>query len=206
MAEASPVDLGESAALIILGDDWQMPEPDLSEWAPREVVYREGTIAGSFAQAPNGTILHGTRSGVRKSLYDEWLGTSGYAASGIELGWSVTVGPGVITRHMGEAQWGWNAHGESQRKLAIEHAQTGYGGYNEDMPDEVIWTDAWWIKNYARKRWPSLPLYFPTHAELEVLGLVPRQGKTDIYAWGDERADTFRGRLAERLRRIGVAA
>lgn len=148
-----------------------------------------------FAVKPTGVILHGSRSGRAQSIQDEFNGTANYAASGIELGWHATIGEDAVALHMGYRQWGWNARGASTYYLAVEFAQPRL---SDHISDGQIRAFCWFVQR-AREAWPTLPLTFPTHAELPE-GI--KDGKTDVFPNGD----AIRARIFARLAELGVTA
>lgn len=161
------------------------------------MVYKGGTGAGSFAATPSGVILHSSRSGTANDPAQEWLGTSNFAMSGIELGWNATIGPDRLAIHLPADQWGWNAREHSHTHLAVEFSQAKPG---QPINDDQVRAFAWYFLNVLRKRWPSLPASFPTHAELPA-GI--RDGKTDPYRNGDAAADDLRARILAHITYLG---
>lgn len=122
-----------------------------------------------------------------------------YVARGTDTvtGWNITCGEGEITEHMGVAEWGWNARAASRYYLGCEFAQAVEAW---DITDAQVDAFCWWVKNRVLPRWPGIPLYFPTHAEVEDSGETGQQdGKTDCYRTGDPRADELRARIMIRL-------
>ncbi len=160
-------------------------------WAPRE------SVAGKFAACPLGVILHGSRSGRRWSLAEEYASTVRYAASGAGgLGWNATVGDRAVCQHVPLDSWGWNARAASPRYLAVEFAQPTASYAVTDGQVEAF---ARWFR-LAREAWPRLPAHFLTHAEMEAMGATgARDGKTDVFPVGDPRADELRRLLLAAL-------
>lgn len=147
---------------------------------------------------------HATRSTVNRSEEAEYLGTIRYATT-TALGWNITVGvhdgQGAYCRHFPEGQWGWNAFSASPKYLAAEWSQSGFGNVMAWPDDKTYYGYCEWFAKDARVEWPDLSLNMPTHAELEVWGItVQRSGKTDIYPYGDPRADEHRRKIKQILR------
>lgn len=159
---------------------------------PITVEYLAGTVSGRFSTTPAGVILHGSRSGSQNTTRQEYEGTKRYAASGIDYGWSATIGDDVYCIHMGFDRWGWNARGASQRYLAVEFAQATV---DRPISDAQVRAFAHFFLE-ARKFWPQLPAYFPTHAELAE-GVM--DGKTDVFPRGDPRTEELRARIHRAL-------
>lgn len=121
----------------------------------------------------------------------EYEATLRYVRSGAGgLGWTVTVGDGVLAIHMTPKQWGWNARSASARYLAAEFAQANLGS---PITDGQISTFCWWWVNVARQHWPSLPMHFPNHSEIPE-GIA--DGKSDPEPRGEH---TVRDRILARL-------
>lgn len=153
-----------------------------------------GTVGGAFGTTPAGTILHGSRSGRRWGMPTEYDHCRSYAASGIELGWNLTVGEDAVSAHMPPDRWGWNARRASSRYLAVEFAQANLG---DPITDGQVRAFCWWIVAVARKRWPGLPANFPTHAEVEQRGETGAiDGKSDVEPFGRH---SVRDRVLARL-------
>jgi hypothetical protein len=166
----------------------------MAEYKPR-IDHDEGTIGGRYTSQPVGVILHGSRSGVAgRSVEAEYHGTRGYAASGIELGWTCTVGNDAVSLHMTPAHWGWNARGASSRYLAVEFAQPTVA---YTITDAQVRAFCWWLQYIALAQWPDLPFHFPMHSELPE---GKADGKSDTYLPSDPRADDLRQRIAACLR------
>jgi hypothetical protein len=161
-----------------------------SAYSPSLIRGKPGTIAGVFSQTPSGVILHGSRSGVRgRLLYAEFEGTANYAVNEPNgLGWNATIGHDAIALHMPYDRWGWNARAASRRYLAVEFAQPV-----EDVAitDGQVRACAWFIKQ-ARSRWPNLPMFMPTHAELDGVETGAFDGKSDVFSRESPRADALR--------------
>lgn len=162
-------------------------------------VYMDaGTVGGVYTKMPKGCILHGSRSG--QPAYDthyEFDVTRRYAASGIDLGWTITVGDDEISIHMKANQWGWNARACSDDYLACEFAQSVN---TKPISDAQVRAFAWYIRAYALLMWPDMPMDFPTHAELDKSGATGTfDGKDDVFPYGDARTEDLRARIMARL-------
>lgn len=152
-----------------------------------------GNVAGLLT-APQGIILHSTRSGRDIDEMAEYQGTVSYVRNGAGgLGWSATVGPGVICEHMRPDQYGWNARAASTRYVAIEHAQARLG---DPVSDALLDASAWYIKNIVYTRWPEMPSTLIHHSELSE---GRADGKTDMAPNGTAEAEELRERLLSRL-------
>lgn len=173
-------------------------EEEPTVYMPR-IDHDNGTVAGTFAGTPQGIILHGSRSGVAgRSVQAEYDGTRRYAASGIELGWSATVGDDAVSLHMRPRAWGWNARGASSHYLAVELAQPTV---HDPITEGQVRALCWWIQQIVLPIWPTLDVtHLPTHAELPE---GQADGKTDCFPLGDARADELRARIAARLADTG---
>lgn len=170
----------------------------LARYTPRVVLHARGNTAGDYARPPRGVILHGSRSGLRQPLDREFYGTVGYAGQERHgLGWTATIGEDMIALHMTPAYWGWNARKASSLYLAVEFAQPTV---NDPITDGQVRAFCWAFRSIWQVYWPSLPLVFPTHAELDVDGVTGKlDGKSDVFPYGDARADELRARIARRL-------
>jgi hypothetical protein len=178
---------------VILGSGW--PEPGEAAVYTPHVDHDRGTVAGWYGRTPDGIILHGSRSGVvGRPLEYEYHGTRRYAASGIELGWTVTVGDDMISLHMSPREWGWNARQHSSSYLACEFAQATV---NDPITDGQVRAFCWWVENEVLPVWPGFDTSnLPMHSELPA-GI--RDGKTDTFPRGDPRAFELRQRILVRL-------
>lgn len=153
-----------------------------------------GVTGGTFATTPLGVILHGSRSGIpNRPTLTEYLGTCSFAVSNSAgLGWTATVGDDRIALHYPYTRWGWSAREASSQYLAVELAQATVG---QPISDGQVRAFCWFFEQ-ARKVWPRLPKVFPTHAELPS---GKRDGKSDVFPLGDQRADELRARIMARL-------
>lgn len=115
---------------------------------------------------------------------DEFSATANWAQAGANgLGWNVTIGDDVIAEHLPLDSWGWNARAASQWYLAVEFAQPSLA---DQISNAQVRVFAWWVRERALKRWPAMPLTFPTHAELEASGATGKKdGKTDVFPDGN---------------------
>lgn len=176
------------------GDARTTPAP----YTPRVVLQARGTAAGEYARVPRGVILHGSRSGLSQPLDREFYGTTAYAQREDHgLGWTATIGDDMIALHLTPAFWGWNARKASSLYLAVEFAQPTA---EQTITDGQVRAFCWAYTAIWRVYWPDLPAHFPTHAELDVLGMTgQRDGKTDCYPYGDPRTEDLRARITARL-------
>ncbi len=134
------------------------------------------SVAGEFKHTPQGVVLHGSRSGLRRDRHAEFRSTVNYAVSGANgLAWHATVGDDVVALHMPCGSWGYHARSWSSDWLGVEFAQATV---EDDISDGQVDTVCWWFKNVARKRWPTLPAHFIGHAEIPP-GIL--DGNTDPY-------------------------
>jgi hypothetical protein len=150
-----------------------------------------------------GVILHGSRSGASHSIHNEFVGTADYAVNEPGgLGWNATIGADEIAVHMRLSQWGWNARAASSRFFGVEFAQASV---NDPIVDGQVRAFCWFVQQ-ARALWPNLPLYFPTHAELDGTPIYGgyHDGKTDVFPKNDPRTEDLRHRIAVRLNDLGV--
>lgn len=144
---------------------------------------------------PLGVIIHGSRSTLDYNELQEFAGTVRYAGKGAEgLYWSVTLGPDKVCIHGDIARWGWNAKQHSRDYLAAEFSQSKEGGLVSDSQFDAF---AWWYKNEALVKYPSLPRVFIMHSELPA-GIA--DGKTDLVRIA--QANEIRARINAALERI----
>jgi hypothetical protein len=143
-------------------------------------------------------ILHSSRSGrASNSTHDEFEGTAAWNGNNPDgLSWNATIGEDEIAIHHDADEWGHNARGCSDNYLAVEFAQPVE---SRDISDAQVDVFCWYFME-TRKRWPELPLRFPTHAELDGTAEYGRfDGKSDVFSKGSPRADELRTRILERL-------
>jgi len=158
-------------------------------------------VAGRFVNPPQGVILHGSRSGRPQSAEAEYQGTAAYATQRSHgLGWHATIGPLLVATHIDPQWYGYHARSASTKLLGVEFAQPTV---NDPINDGMVEAFVWWFINHARKAWPSLPTYFPTHAEVD-RSFGFNDFKSDVYPHGDDRASELRARILARLTVLGV--
>jgi hypothetical protein len=163
--------------------------------------YVQGLVVGARNMVPRGAILHGSRSGRDQSVDDEYRGTVGWVANGTNgvVGWNFTIGNHEVAQHMGVDQYGWHARAASRPYVGMEFAQ---GVESQIVTDAQVETFAWVWRNIVEARYPTIPPYFPTHAEVERNGETgQRDGKSDVYSTTN-RAEELRARIAEALSHI----
>lgn len=177
------------------------PKPVGGGWAP-EVLFTPSAAGpqGSLPPTPRGVIQHGSRSGRRISIQEEFESTDGWAANPSNiLGWHATIGEGIISLHMPVRNWGWNAFQASTVYVAAEYAQPleEYA-----ISDLMVRTHNWWFARVVREAFPRIPLHFPTHSEVEASGEIGHapSGKTDAFSLGSPKADDLRARIVANLR------
>lgn len=183
---------------VILGQGWPEPVGNMPGSIQYE-DYRDPQPAGRFSSMPKGVILHGSRSGVAGNPKDkEYLGTARYeVANTDDLGWNATIGENKVAVHLTPQEWGWNARGSSDNWLAVEIAQATV---DEPITDAQVAALADWIKTRVLPAWPSLPMMFPSHAELDgTPEYGPKDGKSDVFPLGDQRMENLRTRLMKAL-------
>lgn len=163
-------------------------------------VYRQpGTVAGVFAARPKGIILHGSRSGQRWGVQQEFDSCRNFAAGGANgLGWSASIGPDAYSIHMTAREWGWNARSPaSQTFLAVEFAQATLP---DPVTDAQVRAFAHWYTHEVVPVWGALYLAddaaLPMHSELPS-GVA--DGKTDAFTRWSARADDLRARIRAAL-------
>jgi N-acetylmuramoyl-L-alanine amidase len=155
-------------------------------------------VAGAFRFTPLGIILHGSRSGLAgNSTAAEYAGTARYAVNEPGgLGWHCTIGDDRIAVHMSYTAWGWHARGCSSLYLGVEFAQPVEAAAISDGQVRAFC----WFFQQAQKQWPTLPMNFPTHAELDgsaAYGVY--DGKTDTFSRGSSRTTDLRQRIMATL-------
>ena len=160
---------------------------------------------------PRGLVLHGTRSGVPKTIHDEYDGTRDWATHALVhdpvngdyyLGWHVTVGEDEYSVHMTAREWGWNCGGDSMYRFAIEFAQWDV---SQAITDRQVRTAARAIKNELLPQWGpydwSDPNAMKGHSELPQ-GI--RDGKTDTFPLNSAALAMLKQRLQVALREVGA--
>lgn len=167
--------------------------------------------AGSFLVPPIGWAFHGSRSGQPNSTEQEFIGTSNYGMTTL-YAFNWTVGDLKLAKHLEASQWGHHAFRASSLYLSIEFAQSGYQHRYQDISDEQVWAAAvaikkdraFWRNHPITRLRATIPLRFRTHAELEHDGeTVLTSGKTDVFRYGDPRADDLKQRVLACLRELG---
>lgn len=155
---------------------------------------------GRFGSVPRGVILHGSRSDHPElSRAQEFDGTSRWAANPSNpLGWTATVSEDCYDRHIDEGAWGYSAFNASTIYLAVEFAQAVEAW---PITDPMVNAFCHWYAIHARKRWPTLPLRFPSHSEVEASGEIGHapSGKTDVFRLHAPRMEDLRARILARL-------
>lgn len=158
-----------------------------------------GVASGAYATTPKGVILHGSRSGHPQSTQSEFDGTRRYAVNEPNgYGWTATIGDDAISIHMAPDRWGWNARGCSPHYLAVEFAQPTEA---DPISTEQVNAFCWAVRRLWQPAWPTLPMVFPTHAELDGTAEYggTYDGKTDVFSRGSRAADKLRNRITARL-------
>jgi hypothetical protein len=161
----------------------------------REV--KGGHVAGTFSTVPSGIILHGSRSGRPQSLFNEYVGTANWAASGShDLGWNATVGDNRYCVHMTGRQWGHHAREHSRSYLSVEFAQPTV---NDAITDGQVQAFVAWWRAEVLPIWPTLTaerVAMPAHSEMPA---GKRDGKSDTYPAGDARNEQLRQRIRKAM-------
>lgn len=181
--------------------DWEQDRP--APYQPAVLKAPTPNVLSRFYAPPQGVILHGSRSGISRSISAEADSTARYAATGANgLAWTATIGEDAVVIHTPYNRWGWNARRASMLYLAVEFAQPTV---DDPITDGQVRAFCWLFQQ-MRQVWPELPAYFPTHAELD--GTIEyggiRDGKTDVFPPGDRRTEELRRRIGERLAETGV--
>lgn len=193
-------DEGESAPNAPTPVPAPSPQPPASPTGTtRFETYNDPVPSGTYATMPKGCILHGSRSGhASNPIAAEYAGTANYEVNNtLELGWTATIGDGVVAVHMDSRHWGWNARAASPHYLAVEFAQPM--NMNVITDGQVQAFCDWW-RTYVLPIWPSIDEFFPTHAEVEHSGETGvRDGKDDVFPYGDWQADALRQRIVANL-------
>jgi hypothetical protein len=187
---------------LVWADEYLTRQETPTMYTPH-IDHDRGTVAGQYSIAPRGVILHGSRSGLDgRTVQAEYDATRRYAASGIELGWNITVGDDALSLHMSPREWGWNARAASRHYLACEFAQPTV---HDAITDGQVRAFCWWLRTAVLPVWPTLDAtVLPTHAEVEVWGETgARDGKTDVHPFGSDAAEELRQRIATELARQG---
>lgn len=175
----------------------------------RPIVHCEpGFVGGTFGREPEYVVLHGSRSGRPKTTRQELDGTRHWARANPDgYGWNVTVGDDEYSIHLDAGLWGHHASGISHRSLSCELAQPT-AAY--PVTDAMVRALCHWLAAQVFPRHPNLAhrirsgaglhLVMPTHAEVERWGWTTAWwGKSDVFPFGDPRADALRARILTRL-------
>lgn len=160
---------------------------------------RTSNIAGSFSKTPKGVILHGSRSGVAgRAKSVEAAGCANWCLTNPdELGWHASVGENEVYVHMKASEWGWNARSASDKYIGVEFAQATV---NEAITDAQVDAFVAYMRTYILSTYPSIPMYFPTHADVEKSGETGKvDGKTDVFPYGSLEAATLKKRITDKL-------
>ncbi len=160
--------------------------------------------------AIKGFAVHGTRSGVRRPSSLEFPGSASWETIRTDgCGANATIGDDVVAIHAPWTRWAWHARRASRYYISVELAQ---GTGDDEITDGQVRAFCW-VVIQAREVHPDVPLSFRTHAELENEGETGpnpetgrNDGKTDLWPYGDPRADEFRARGSARLAELGLAA
>lgn len=163
------------------------------------ILHVGGNVEGTMTTQPKGILAHGTRSGNSSNTESqEFYGTLNFIRNGAAgLGWHATIGPNLLSIHMSAEQWAYNAREHSDKWIALEFAQPVLGA---EISDASIKAGAYYIKHYALRSWPTLPMTIIHHSELPA-GI--RDGKTDIFARQDTQGIiTFNNRLLQAIKEV----
>ncbi len=157
----------------------------------------------SFFMTPKGFVLHSTRSGVSRPAQIEFPAAASYETNRTDgCGCNATIGDDTVAIHAPWGRWAWHARKASRYYISLEIAQ---GTSDDPISDAEVRAIVWAVEQ-ARDTWPQIPLVFRTHAELEQegeTGLI--DGKTDVFPYGDPRADELRAKILTRLAELGLA-
>jgi hypothetical protein len=177
-----------------------LPPPVVEGDVIFEQKYRDHAPAGAFARRPKGVILHGSGSGrASNPPLAEYAGTANWENINPDgLGWNATIGPNIVAIHLSAREWGHNARAASDDYLAVELAQPVR---SVPISDEQVNAFCAWFEAEVLPVWPDIPLYFPTHCEVERNGETGKiDGKDDVFP-DALRADELRSRIMARLGR-----
>ncbi|MGE5619035.1 MAG: N-acetylmuramoyl-L-alanine amidase [Sphingomonadaceae bacterium] len=179
--------------------------PPASGYAPRVLQMPLAAISNRFPYltVPRGFLLHGTRSGVSRPVADEFPGAAQYEMTRTDgLGAVCTVGDDVVAQHLPWDHWCWHARGCSRYYVGCEFAQ---GTADDPITDAQVRAFCWVVQQ-VRAVFPTVPLAFPTHAEVDGTALYGGwfDGKSDVFPKGDQRADELRSRIMAKLAQLGV--
>lgn len=186
---------------VILGPGWPEPtatnEPGPTPVATTFEDYRDPGHA-QFARMPKGVVLHGSRSGKAGNPLDaEYTGTANWELNNPNgYAWHATIGAGRVAMHLTAREWGQHDPWASQEYLGVEFAQPTV---NDTITDAQVDAFCDWFTVHVLPVWPSIPLHFPSHAEVD-REYGQNQGKTDAYPLNDPRMDALRARIMARLK------
>jgi hypothetical protein len=161
-----------------------------------------------YLTVPKGFAIHGTRSGYSRPVQSEFPGAAGYEVNRIDgCGAVCTLGEDTVAQHLPWNQWPWHARRASRYYVACEYAQ---GTADDEITDGEVRSFAWVVQQ-VRAVYPTIPLLFRTHAELENEGETGpnpetgrNDGKSDVFGYQDPRADELRARTYARLAELGI--
>lgn len=156
-------------------------------------------VAGIFPLGqPTYLIIHGTRSGLDRTVREEFDGNRAYVVTNTKgYSWHVTIGEDAYSIHLPMNRWGWHANEESRQSLGVEFAQmTG----DHTINDAQVRAFAHWFKNVVVPIWPGLNIGAQGGMQMHsAIASGQRQGKTDVYPLGDPRWPELRGRIITAL-------
>lgn len=164
------------------------------------IIKKTGNIAGAMVGTPKGFLLHGSRSGIKGNpKKQEALACANWCINNPDgMGWHATIGEGEYYVHMPANKWGWNAFEASKSYIAVEFAQATV---DEAISDAQVEAFVSFCKNEVFPVYPNIPLVLKTHAEVEKSGeTVKTSGKTDVFPYGDARAEELKQRIMNTLK------
>ena len=177
----------------------ELEETEPAPMPPSPVVYEDYRDPGHalFAKQPKGVVLHGSRSGVASNpIEKEYVGTANWELNNPNgYAWHATIGENKVALHLTPKEWGQHDPWASQEYLGVEFAQPTV---NNPITDAQVAAFADWFKTRVLPAWPSIPLHFPSHAEVD-REYGQNQGKTDVYGLNDSRMDELRSRIMTAL-------
>jgi hypothetical protein len=72
---------------------------------------------------------------------------------------------------------------------------------SQPISDAQVKAFAWYLLNVVVPAWPTLPIFMPSHAEVERSGETGVfDGKSDAFPFGDPRMDDLRRRIQEAIK------
>lgn len=152
-----------------------------------------------FTATPKGFILHGSRSGVAgRPKETEYQGCVNWClVNPDDLSWHATIGENKYAVHMNMKRWGWNARAASSKYIAVEFAQATV---NEPITDAQVDAFVHFVKETVLPVWPTIPMVFVTHADVEKLGETGAiDGKTDVFPFKSKEAEELKARISSKL-------